>query len=229
MKQTWTAHGTMALADEQAVAGVVEQSPVAARIFVAGEVSVDYIGEAPERLLIGANDAYYNGKPQVEPLFTETRQKTIRMTRFDPSVVWPWIEPELLETLVAEEAKRVGVPVDFNKMETYDFYESVIKAVAPDGDCFPAVTRGASADDFFHGVYLAALILFGKPGYMDVPVASCFARLDAAVFMRTAKYRKLTLAEQSKAMQIKEAYKRVDALTNPEVNFIVGLYEKGTA
>jgi hypothetical protein len=36
--------------------------------------------------------------------------------------------------------------------------------------------KGTGIDGFYHGIYLSCLLLFGKPGYMDIPVAEHFAQ-----------------------------------------------------
>ena len=53
------------------------KNPVAARIFVSGEVHEDYIGDMASTLLFAANETLK------EPLFIQTKALTIQMTRFD--------------------------------------------------------------------------------------------------------------------------------------------------
>jgi hypothetical protein len=85
---------------------------------------------------------------------------------------------------------------------------------------------GSNIDDFYHGVYLACLLLFGKPGYMGVHVAEHFARREAVEFLRTAIFLQLDEAEQEKLEVLRKEYGNIKALTNPEMHYVVDLYER---
>jgi hypothetical protein len=74
-------------------------------------------------------------------------------------------------------------------------------------------------------VYLACLLLFGKPGYMDVPVAGHFARPEAAEFLQTAVFVPLSTAEKKKRAALRKEYGGIRTLTNPEMHFVVDIYQ----
>jgi hypothetical protein len=225
-KRAWTARGKMTEADKDVVQALVEKNKAAARIFVTGEVSSDYIGEAATRLLVSINDTLYKNGAGQEPLFTETRTDTIRMTRFDPEVVWGWFSPDTLVKLVEEEILRLGVIMDARAMDHFDFYESMVAAIKEERgeDWLPAVIEGSGIDTYYNAVYLSSLLLFGKPGYMDVPVAEHFAYQPNADFLISTEWNGLNEVQKKEAEKLRKEYGDIKALTNHELKFIVDLY-----
>jgi hypothetical protein len=220
----WTKRGEMISADTAVIQGLADKNRVAARIFVTGEVSEAYIGDAATRLLVNVNDVYYKNKAGAEPLFIQTRADTVRMARFDPAFVWRCFHPDILVGLVQDEIDRLGVNMDPWKMDYFDFYQNMVAAIkaAAQGEAV-AMVRGSSLDDFYHGVYLSCLLLFGKPGYMDVPVAEHFAQKEAADFLRGAEVCRLNGAALEKLEKLREEYGNIRFLTNPEMHFAVDL------
>jgi hypothetical protein len=222
-QQPWTKRAEMLRDDEPVIRGTAEKNRLAARIFVTGEVLESYIGELAVRHLLNVNDVYYENKAGEEPLFVQTREATIRMTRFDPRFVWRCLHPDDLVSLVADETARLGVDMDPWKMDYFDFYQNMVAVMkAAHGEAVATVKSG-SLDDFYHGVYLSCLLLFGKPGYMDVPVAGHFARKEAADFLRGVQMRRLNEDEQKKLEGLREDCGSIRSLTNPEMHFIVDL------
>jgi hypothetical protein len=227
LPKPWTKRGEMIKSDRYVIQRIVKENPVAARIFVTGEVADEYIGDAATRLLVNINKAYYGAG--CEPLFAETINSTIRMTRFDPVFVWQCFHPDTLVELVQHEIGRLGVDMDPWHMDCFDFYQSMVAGLQPaDGFAIPVVKRPGTIDDFYNAVYLSCLLLFGKPGYMDVPVAEHFALPETAAFMKAVKYRDLNRLEGIAVGNLRDKYKGIQALTNPEVNFVIGLYGKET-
>jgi hypothetical protein len=226
LPKPWTARGDMLQADKAVIQGIADKNRVAARIFVTGEVAEDYIGDAATRLLVHINDVYYGNNAGAEPLFVNTRSGTVRMTRFDPRFVWRCLHPDILIGLVQDEIDRLGVKMDPWKMDYYDFYQTMTAAIkdTAGGDAV-AMVREDSLDDFYHGVYLSCLLLFGKPGYMDVPVAEHFAQKEAADFVREAKVYRLNDGAVEKLEKLRKEYGGIRSLTNPEMSFVVDLYE----
>jgi hypothetical protein len=166
-------------------------------------------------------------KNKVPPLFVETRVDTIRMTRFDPEAVWGCFHPDLLVKLLEAEIDRLGVEMDPWKMDYFDFYQSMIAALKlKTGDAVAVVKLGSSMDDFYNAVYLSCLLLFSKPGYMDVPVAEHFAQSSAAGYLRNVEAFKLNDAAQKKLTGLRKEYGELEALTNPEMSFVLDLYEE---
>jgi hypothetical protein len=225
-RKAWTARGVMLEADKAVIQAMVEQNRVASRIFVTGEVAESYIGEDAVRLLVNANDIYYGNGAGCEPLFVETKQDTVRMRRFDPAVVWRCFHPDILLELVAEEASRLGVDMDPRALDHMDFYESMIDTLkARFGDAGLFVPGLSTMEGFYQSVYLSCLLLFDKPGYMDVPVAEHFAQIPSEAYLQGAEMYQLNDAAREKLAGLRKAYGDIEALTNQEVAFIVDLYE----
>jgi len=228
-RRAWTARGTMQEEDEAVIAALVDKNKVAARIFVTGEVHESYIGDAAVRLLVNINDTLYTNGVAKEPLFIETREDTVRMTRFDPAVVWRYFNPDTLTDLIKAEVDRLGVEMDPWTMEQFDFYESMVAAMEAEKTelAVPNLKKDADLDWFYNSVYLASLLLFHKPGYMDIPVAQHFSNPVAVKHLKGLEYRLLMPNERKAVAKLREQYKDIQALTNPELNFVVGLFEKG--
>jgi hypothetical protein len=227
LPEPWTKRGEMLAADKRVITALAGEDRMAARIFVTGEVEESYIGEAAVRLLINANDVYYSNNAGCEPLFINTREGTVRMARFDPTVVWRWFHPGTLAGLVGDEAARIGVDIDPWKMNYFDFYQNMVAALkALYGEDIIMMKVRSGMNDFYHGIYLACLLLFGKAGYMDVPAAAHFARKEAAEFLRSAVFLQLKGDERKQLEDLRKKYGGIKALTNPEMNFVVDLYER---
>jgi len=226
-KKAWTAKGEMLDVDKQVIEAIVGKDPIASRIFTTGEVHERYIGGAASQLLININDILYTNGVSHEPLFTETKSDTIRMTRYDPRFVWRCFDPKLLMELIGEEASRLNVDMNPQGLECYDFYEEMARVLRLKvGNAVPIAYKDSDLDMYHNAVYLSCLLLLGKPGYLDVPVATYFAQPGVEAFMDAADYRKLTEAELRKLKALKEEYRKIRALTNPEMNYIIELYER---
>ena len=106
-------------------------------------------------------------------------------------------------------------------MDHFDFYQPMIAAIHEEHGIFkiPAAGRGSSLDELYSAVYLSCLLLFGKPGYLDVPAAQRFADPAAAHHLRLARYRELDEAEREEVAWLAEQYGHIKALVNPEINF----------
>lgn len=226
-RKAWTARGDIQEADKAVIRALTDESPVAARIFVTGEAHESYIGDAATRLLVNINDTLYKNNAGYEPLFVQTRDDTVRMTRFDPAVVWRCFHPDTLVGLVSEEAVRLRVDLDPWAMEHFDFYEEMASVMRKKAEfSVPIAWKDSAIDDYYNAVYLSCLLLFGKPGYLDIPVAQYFAQPKVVQWMATVDYRKLTAPEIGKLTELETLYGKIQALTNPELNFIVDLYER---
>jgi hypothetical protein len=226
LPEPWTKRGEILPDDKGIIQGTAGKNLLAARIFVTGEVSEDYVGSIAVRHLLSINDVYYENGAGAEPLFVQTRNGTIRMARFDPAFVWRCLRPDTLVKLVQDEAGRLGVDMDPWKMDYFDFYQNMIAAMkAVHGEYVAAVRKEDSIDSFYHSVYLSCLLLFGKPGYMDVPVAGHFAQKEAADFVRHAEIFQLDGAGREKLEALRKEYGSIRSLTNPEMQFVVGLIE----
>jgi hypothetical protein len=227
MPEPWTKRGEMISADKPVIQSLADKNRAAARIFVTGEVAESYIGEPAVRLLLNVNNVYYENKAGCEPLFINTRKGTVRMTRFDPETVWRCFHPDILVGLVSDEIDRLGVDMDPWKMDYFDFYQNMVAAMkAAYGDNVILMRAASGVNDFYQGVYLACLLLFGKPDYMDVPVAGHFAQKEAADFLRSAIFIQPNGAEQKELDRLREDYGSIRELTNPEMQFIFDLYRR---
>jgi len=229
-KKAWTARGKMLDVDRQVIESTAVHSRAAARIFVTGEAHESYLGEAASQMLVHVNDTLYTGSVHFAPLFVEARNGTIRMTRFDPRFVWGCLHPETLVQIVEEEAKRLHVNIDPWGMDNFDFYEEMVSVMRKKIRCeVPIAWKDSDLDAYYNAVYLTSLLLFGKPGYLDIPVAEYFAQPAVADWMARIDYRELTAAEFGKLEILKEEYGKIGALTNPELHFIIDLYDRRKA
>jgi hypothetical protein len=229
-KQVWTARGVVTAGDKVVIKRVADHNPVASRIFLTGEVHASHIGETAAILLDSINDVIdgamkgHDGQYIEEPLFIRTKQGTIQMSRFEPEAVWKTFNPDLLQQIQAEEEKRLGHEV---QLDEFDFYQSLIATFkAKHGEyLFPVVENYGGLDVFYNIMYLSALLLYGKPGYMAVPVSQHFALPENAGFIRAVKFRPLTKIEQKKIVELREKHNVVQGLTNPELAFLLNLYD----
>jgi hypothetical protein len=138
--------------------------------------------------------------------------------------------PDILTGLIKAEAQRLGVEMDLRTMELFDFYEQMIADMRPaDGFTVPDVPGGGDMEDYFNAVYLSCLLLFGKPGYMDVSVSEYFAPPEAAAFLKETAFKRLNRFRQKEAERLRKDYGSIQAITNPEMAFVVGLYEEAKA
>ena len=211
---------------EKALISVIaEKYPSASRIFVTGEVHKSYIGTDASCLLLSANEM------TDEPLFVLTNNDTIRMTSFDPAVVWRCFHPDILSRLVEEESKRLGVGgviLDF-----FDYYKSMlmtIKARYEGKSIFPIIDKTLRSelgdiDSLFLVSYLGSLLLFEKTGFEDVSPERFFAMPLAARFMQTVHYCILNERESSELRDLRQKHGNLKGLSNREINFLSRLFD----
>jgi len=226
-QRAWTARGEITPEDKRVIRSIADRDEKAARIFVTGEAHECYLGEEAVKLLENINDVYYKYGMGLTPLFVATREDTVRMLRFEPREVWGCFHPDLLVKLIEEEAKRLHVDIDPWGVDEFDFYQEmarVIRLKIDDG--LPIAWKDSGIDDYYNAVYLSCLLLFNKPGYLDVPVATYFAQPKVAEWMAHVDYRKLTAPEIAKYMELESLYGNIPALTNPELHFIVDLLQR---
>jgi hypothetical protein len=225
-KKSWTTRGVITEADKLVINGIVENNLAAARIFVTEEVSEKYIGEAATRLLCNINDTLYENGAGQEPLFQQTKERTIRMNRFDPAVVWRLIPRDVFfENLAVAESARLGF--EWIPLDAFDFYESLTLHVKNEHpDSFPAVGKKPGIDTLYQAVYLGSLLLFNKPGYMAVPPEQHFAQEETEGFLHGLMFKELSKTQLKKLSALREQYGALQGLTNPELHFLVDLYEE---
>jgi len=227
-RRAWTARGVMTEDDKAIVRAVAKNSSFAARVFVTGESHASYLGETAVQLLEGINDTLYKNNAGQEPLFVHTRDNTVRMLRFEPGVAWRCIHPDLFIELVKQESDRLHVDVDPHKMDIFDFYGEMARTIRiqTSEHSLPIAWKDSGIDDYYNAIYLSCLLIFGKPGYLDVPVAQWFAQPKVADWMAGVDYRLLTAPEIGKFMELETLYGGIQGLTNPELHFIVDLYQR---
>ncbi|GHT57930.1 hypothetical protein FACS1894109_11150 [Spirochaetia bacterium] len=217
-KRVWTARGKVLEPDKAVIRGLVEKNPIASRIFVTGEVHENYIGHPAANMLYAINDVLD------EPLFVQTRQETVQMARFEPDVVWRLFHPDILVKLIGEEEERLGVTIE--QLDQDDFYQSLTTSLIRNGVLFPKAKVYGSPDTFYQIMYLGCLLLYGKPGYMAVPVSQHFALPETVDFLHSCDYRRLIPDESSEALGMYEKYQDIQGLTNQELNLLVKMYDR---
>jgi len=219
MNRQWTKRGTVTEEDKILIAAIVKENPVASRIFLTGEVHEAYIGDIATGILYAANDTVK------EPLFVQTKDSTVQMARFDPEAVWKCFDPKLLDTFLDAEEERLGLPKV--GLDEWDFYASMVASLQMQhGNVSVPFTKKRDLGSFYQVIYLGCLWLYGKGGYMAVPVSHHFALPETAEYMRNDfTIRPLSVAEMNKLENLREQYKNVSGLTNTELNFLLALYE----
>ncbi|MCL2792420.1 MAG: hypothetical protein FWD87_04945 [Spirochaetaceae bacterium] len=227
----WTTRGEMTAVDLEVIGAAVKKDPSIGRIMITGEVHTTTIDKQRLYIFDELNDL------AGEPLFITTKNRTIRMVRFDPEKVWSSIEPNLFASLVKEEEKRLGVAVGSVVLDEFDFYYSMIKAIKqriirtdpskPPASC-PMVGRRKTIEDFYEFMYISSLLLFNKPGYMAVPISEHFAMPEAVEYMKTVKFRHLTQYEADQHKHIHDNHKNKKGITNDELDFLSGLFSSHT-
>ena len=218
MNKQWTKRGTTITHDDKAlITAIVKENPVAARIFVAGEVHEDTVGTIAASLLYSSNDTLS------EPLFIQTKDATIQMSRFDPVEVWKCINPQTLEGFFKAEAERLGVGTV--ALDEWDFYASIVAMLQLNhGSVSVPVLPNKGLDAFYQAMYLGCLWLYGKGGYMAVPVSRHFAMPETAAYMKHEfTLRALNEQEMNELENLQSKYQSVIGLTNPELNFLIKL------
>jgi hypothetical protein len=217
-KRVWTARGKVLEPDKAVIRGLVEKNPIASRIFVTGEVHENYIGHPAANMLYAINDVLD------EPLFVQTRQETVQMARFEPEIVWRLFHPDILQTLIKAEEDRLGVKTF--ELNEFDFYQSLIASLTRNGVLFPKAKVYGSPDTFYQIMYLGCLLLYGKPGYMAVPVSQHFALPETVDFFQRCDYRQLAPDESKEAAGMYEKCQDIQGLTNQELNLLVKMYDR---
>jgi hypothetical protein len=221
MDKNWTKRGVVTQADKDLISVLVKENKVAGRIFVTGEVSEKSLGKIASSLLYASNDTL------VEPLFIQTKQATVQMTRFDPNLVWPCIHPDTLASLMGQEGKRLGLTTV--RLDEWDYYRSLILHLRLQyGELQVPLAEKKDLETFYQAVYLGCLFLFDKGGYMAVPVSRHFALPETEEYMRNeCKFRALKKEEADELLALREKYGDVQGITNPELNYLLKLHDRG--
>jgi len=225
--KAWTFRDYNVIYDKLLIREFVKQQKKASRIFITGEVSMDYIGDEATRALLDSNALNYDFDPAMEPLFIETKN-TVRMLRFDPKMVWREVQPDTFAMLANEEFERLGLDMDANGMDYFDFYESMIDCIKKEKGEFavPHINSSCNFETINSAVYLTCLLLFGKPGFMGVHAAEHFANPETAINLMTTDFWELTEPAREKLAELKTKYGSLRALTGPEMVFAISLFEK---
>jgi hypothetical protein len=218
----WTKRGEVTAADQEVITAVLRREPKTAQIFVTGEVDRERLGQSAEDVLAASNEM------TGEPLFVLTKVQTVRMPRFDTKKVWPCLDDNLLDEVIGNEAKRLNVP-DL-KIDDWDFCLSFVKFVREEyGMLQTPVTKVRNFEHFYQTMYLSALLLLDKCGYMTVPVCQHFAIKETEEFFKSmdTRLRPLTQVEINELHVLRDTCGGLDGLTNRELRFLTGLYDRG--
>ena len=218
--KTWSKWGEMLPADKSVIGAIARKSGTAARIFIAGEINAGRLSQDDRDLLFASNDIFVDAGN--EPLFELTRDATIRMYRFDADVVWGMLPKALVTSMVKKEAARYGaegVPM-FGK----DFYRNLTQFLRDRYGLQVPDPANCGFSDFYQSVYLSAVFLFNKSGYMGVPLCRHFALTETELFLEDLRLRPLTEGELDLLVDVRERYKGIECLTNKEIDFLMGLF-----
>jgi hypothetical protein len=219
----WTKRGSvLTQKDKDVIGSIARKSEEAAQIFMTGEIYGKRLTSEEEGLLMAANEMTRG------PLFVRTKVGTVRMRRFDPAVVWKLIDPDVVERLFEREGARFGLTG--LRLDEWDFCYSVIQYIKIQfGDFHIPLAADRSLEAFYQAMYLSALILFEKPGYMAVPVSQHFALPETEEAFKTMHHRALKVEEVDRLLELQKQFGEVDGLTNGELRFLLDLYDTDQA
>ena len=223
----WTKRGEMTANDLSVIEEAVKNDSFGiGKIVVTGEVYATELTVESICALEGLNELTN------EPLFITTKNRTIRMLRFEPEKVWRTIHPDTFTALVKMEEKRLGTPSVI--LDEFDFYYSMVETMRqekikedksrPPVVC-PVVKDHRNVGEFYQFMYLASLMLFNKPGYMAVPITEHFALPETVSYMENVKFRQVNEYEESKYQNICKTCIDKAGITNNELDFLSGLFE----
>jgi hypothetical protein len=222
----WTKWGDeLSQLDKDVIGAIARKSRAAAQIFVTGELWAGRLGELDDSLLFASNDMLCDKGG--EPLFELTKQGTIHMTRFDSREVWSlWKDRDvdMLQELINKEASRFGVEnLDVGE---WDFYRCLVEHLdGPHGVLRMPIPHAPDLEAYYQAMYLAALLLFGKDGYMAVPVSRHFALPETGEYIsKHVRYRFLTVPESDRCLELLGQYQDKRFLTNKELDFLADLF-----
>jgi hypothetical protein len=158
--------GGMTRNDIEVCKAVFHACQPARRLFVTGEIELEALTEEGFMLLLAANKDI-----DTQDLFTGTLNGSVRMRRFQPALLWEYLRladfaPQL-HVAFAEENVAHGLDEDENVRG--DYWQSIITDIGQDIFC-----RGDSTE----AMYLNALNLFGKTGFLDLSPAEALLRVD---------------------------------------------------
>jgi hypothetical protein len=211
----WTKRGAeLNRQDKDVIGSIARKSAAAAQIFMTGELYGKRIIDEEEGLLMAANDMVD------EPLFVRTKADTIQMSRFDPAVVWKLIHPDAVERMLNRESARFGI--ENMNFDTWDFCYSLVQHFKVQyGELQIPVTKERNLAAFYQTMYLSALFIFEKPGYMTVPASQYFALPETEEYFKSLTFRPLRTEEVDQMLELQKQHGDVEGLTNKELRFLL--------
>ena len=202
-----------------------QNNMVASRIFLTGEVDIEYIGEMSADQLIESDTVNIDDEKKRNPLFILTKQNTIRMSRFDPKFVWNYFGKSNFKRMVSDESTRLGIDMVAEDICRDDYYEAVMDHIKDkNGEWIVPILRSNNKEEFYQAMYLACLLIHEKPGYMGVHVSTHFAVPETAEYLSYVQYRKLSDNEIDEVIKL-EKYQEFGALSNPEIMLALNILE----
>ena len=214
----WTKRGAELNEQDQDIIGsIARKSEAAAQIFMTGELYGKRITDEEEGLLMAANDL------AAEPLFVRTKAGTVQMSRFDPAVVWKRIHPDLVEQMLERESARFGI--ENMGFDTWDFCYSLVQHFKVQyGEMQVPAARARDLTTFYQTMYLSALFIFEKPGYMTIPASQHFALPETEDYYKSLAFRPLKTEEADRMFELQKQYGSVEGLSNKELWLLLDLY-----
>ena len=202
-----------------------QNNMVASRIFLTGEVDIEYIGEMSANQLIEIDRVNIDFEDKRNPLFIETREGTIRMSRFDPLFIYKCFTPDNFRRVVNDESTRLGINMTADEMFRDDYYEAVVDHIKEkNGEWIVPILRSNNNEEFYQAMYLACLLIHEKPCYMGVHIATHFAAPETAEYLSYVQYRNLSDNEIDEVLKLVK-YQEFRGLSNPEVLLALNILE----
>ena len=146
-------------ADMECISAMFGVFPIAEQIFITGEITIDSIGDMACMFYIHCNDVF------LPPLFSPTDKQTVRMLRYRWSDVLPLLPKERMAKLCMAEVKRLGL--EYYSLQWGCFYFGAFTVNKLFG-------KYIVLDDEMSTMYVNAVLLLKKPGYMCMSLPEFF-------------------------------------------------------
>ncbi|GHU60839.1 hypothetical protein FACS189445_1360 [Spirochaetia bacterium] len=207
----WTKRGNKKLSTAdceiiKSAAGIAGAAP----LWATGEQHVDAISRQHWPLLM-------KNALLPDPLFVFTAKNHLKLARYDFQTVMSLLSPEQRQRTLRDTMKQLNLAFEDQNMT--DFYESLIAALAgqaPGGrSAFLYFTNDQTG---FDSIYVSALLLFHKPGYLDITAPEFFADMGVKrPNFGYARFRVLTDDENSLILEAQEKGQGTELFTNLEI------------
>jgi hypothetical protein len=196
--------------DKEIILKVIQENPAWARILLYGETRLG--SEEENEALLRHNDGLFDA------LFIRTADATVRMRRYDNTVIRLFVPNHQLRRAWESEEEYLGLSGLDDSMDFIHAIYCRIMARTEEHVCYPYQRFGAPSlawpEEDFNTRYLGGWMVFKKTFLLDVSLTRFFAKLPRYWFANIA-LRKLDDKELALALSV--ARKGRVSLTNGEL------------